>query len=78
MEVYHLLYNKYRPQRLHFSYKEMIAHSQFAVLDFNAGVALKQAKTKLENLDLSCNFQKLPNHGLQKIYQKKTKFILTI
>ena len=53
----------------------MSAHSQLAVLDFNAGFALKQAETKLENLDLSCNFQKLPNHGLQKMYQRKEIYL---
>ena len=79
LEVYHSLYNKYCPKRLHFSYKGMMARSQLAVLDFNAGVGLKQAETKLGNLDLSSSFQKLPNYGLQKrLYQRKTKLILTI
>ena len=50
-----------------------------AVLDFNVGVGLKQAETKLGEFDLSSSFQKLPNHGLQKrLYQRKTKFVLTI
>ena len=36
LEVYHSLYNKYYPKRLYFSYKDMIAHSQLARLDFHA------------------------------------------
>ena len=56
----------------------MIASSQLAMLDFNAGVGLKQAKTKLGDLDLSSSLQELPNHGLNKrLYQRKTKFIVT-
>ena len=35
LEVYHSLYNKYSPKRLHFSYPGMIARAQLAVLDFN-------------------------------------------
>lgn len=38
LEVYHSLYNKYCPKRLHFPYSSMIARSQIAVMDFNAGV----------------------------------------
>ena len=57
----------------------MIASSQLAMLDFNVGVGLKQAKTKLGDLDLSSSLQELPNnHGLNKrLYQRKTKFIVT-
>ena len=46
LEVYHSLYNKYCPKRLHFSYAGMIAHSQLAVLDFNTGVCVIQAETR--------------------------------
>ena len=46
LEVYHSLYNKYSPKRLHFSYRGMVARAQLAVLDFNSGVGLAQAKTK--------------------------------
>ena len=63
---------------MHFSYEDMIASSQLAMLDFNVGVGLKQAKTKLGDLDLSSSLQELPNHGLNKrLYQRKTKFIVT-
>lgn len=46
LEVYHSLYNKYSPKRLQFSYRGMVARAQLAVLDFNSGVGLSQAKTK--------------------------------
>ena len=46
LEVYHSLYNKWAPKRQHFSYAGMVARSQLAVMDFNQGSNLKQAKTK--------------------------------
>ena len=46
LEVYHSLYNTYCQKRLHFSYEDMIARSQLAVLDFNSGVGLCQAQTE--------------------------------
>ena len=46
LEVYHSLYNKYSPKRLHFSLRGMIAKAELAVLDFNCGVGVGQAKTQ--------------------------------
>ena len=46
LEVYHSLYNKWAPKRQHFFYAGMLARSQLAVMDFNEGSNLKQAKTK--------------------------------
>ena len=46
LEVYHSLYNKWAPKRQHFFYAGMLAGSQLAVMDFNQGSNLKQAKTK--------------------------------
>ena len=46
LEVYHALYNKWAPKRQHFSYRGMQARSQLAIMDFNQGSNLKQAKTK--------------------------------
>ena len=46
LEVYHALYNKYCPKRLHFSYNGMIARSQLAILDHNSGASSTHAKTK--------------------------------
>ena len=59
LEVYHSLYNKYSPKRLHFSYPVMIARTQLVVLDFNSNA--------------STNFQKSRNLGSLKKYTKGKK-----
>ncbi|XP_066923498.1 uncharacterized protein [Clytia hemisphaerica] len=46
LEVYHSLYNRWAPKRQHFSYSGMFARSQLAIMDFNQGSELGQAKTK--------------------------------
>ena len=46
LELYHSLYNKWAPKNQHFSYAGMLARSQLAIMDFNQGSNLKQAKTK--------------------------------
>ena len=46
LEVYHSLYTKYCPKRLHFSYPGMQARAQIAVLDYNSGVDSGHATTK--------------------------------
>ena len=46
LEVFHSLYNRWAPKRQHFSYSGMLARSQLAIMDFNQGSDLKQAKTK--------------------------------
>ena len=46
LEVYHSLYNKYYPKRLHFCLRGMVARAELAVLDFNCGVGAGQAKTQ--------------------------------
>ena len=77
LEVYHSLYNKYCPKRLHFSCKGMIARSQLAVLDFNAGVGLKQAETKLGELRFKQQFSKAAQLWVaKKIVLKKDKTYL--
>ena len=72
-------FNKYCPKGLHLSYKGMIVHSQFDVLDFSAGVGPKQAKTKPGGLRFKQQFSKVTQSWVaKKSYQRKTKFILTI
>ena len=50
LEVYHSLYNKCSPKRLHFSYPVMIIRGQLAVLDFYSGVGLAHRKSKQGDL----------------------------
>ena len=77
LEVYHSLYNKYCPKRLHFSYEGMIARSLLAVLYFNAGVGLKQAETKLGELRFKQQFSKVAQLWVaKKIISKKDKIYL--
>ena len=55
----------------------MIAHSQLAVLDFNAGVGLKQAETKLGELRFKQQFSKVAQLWVaKKIISKKDKTYL--
>ena len=76
LEVYHSLH-KYCPKRLHFSYERMIAHFKLAVLDFNAGVGLKQTKTKLGELRFKQHFPKATQSWVAKtIISKKGKIYL--
>ena len=78
LEIYHSLYGKYCSKRLHFSYKGMIVHSQLAVLDFSAGVGLKQAETKLGELRFEQQFSKVAQSWVaQKIISKKDKIYLS-
>ena len=58
LEVYHALYNKYCPKRLHFSYAGMIARSQLAILDFNAGSEMLHANTATGELRYKQQYSK--------------------
>ena len=74
LEVYHSLYNKYTPKRLHFSYPGMIARAQLAVLDFNAGVGLEQSKNKKGELRFKHQFSKITQSWVvKKVPEKKEK-----
>ena len=46
LEIYHYLYTKYCPKRLHFSYQGMHGRTQIAVLDYNAGATTKENKKR--------------------------------
>ena len=77
LEVYHSLYNKYCPKRLHFCYNGMIARSQLAVLDYNSGVGIGQAKTKDGELRYKQSFSKVTkNWCMKKIAAKKSRDFL--
>ena len=45
LEIYHALQNKWLPKRQHFSRLVMVTSSQLAVMNFNSGSDLEQAKT---------------------------------
>ena len=46
LEIYHSLYNRWLPKSIHFSFHDMIARTQLAILDCNSGSNLNQATTK--------------------------------
>ena len=71
LEVYHSLYNKFCPKRLHFPYLSMIARSQIAVLDFNAGIECNEYPGKQRYKQ---QFSKVTQTWvLKKISQKKKR-----
>ena len=75
LEVYHSVYNKYSPKRLHFSYAGMIARAQLTCLDFNSGVGLEQRKNKNEKLQFKHQYSKITKSWVvKKIPEKKEKF----
>ena len=76
LEVYHSLYNKYCPKRLHFSYEGMIARSQLAVLDFNSGVGLGQAETSQGKLQYKQQFSRVTQTWVVKKITGKKKQIV--
>jgi len=76
LEVYHSLYNKYSPKRLHFLYPGIIARSQLAVLDFNSGVGLAQSKNRQRNLRFKHQFSKVTQSWVvKKIPKKRTEYL---
>ena len=66
LEVYHSLYNKYSPKRLHFSLRGMIARAELAVLDFNCGVGVGQAKTQSGKLRFKQQYSKVTQSWVVK------------
>ena len=66
LEVFHSLYNKYCPKRLHFSYEVMVARSQLAVLDHNSSVGLQQAVTKSGKKRTKITFTRITQSWVSK------------
>ena len=66
LEVFHSLYNKYCPKRLHFGLHGMIARSQLAILDFNAGANVGQAQTKDGRLRYKQSYSKVTQNWVVK------------
>ena len=59
LEIYHELYNKWAPKSKHFSYLHMVMRNQLAVLYFNSGSGLEQARTKSEVKKYNVGFSKI-------------------
>ena len=77
IEVYHSLYNKYCPKRLHFGIEGMIARSELAVLDHYAGTECRHAKTLDDEYPHKLSFSKVTqNWVVKKIPEKKDKSYL--
>ena len=73
LEVYHSLYNKSSPKRLHFSYPVMTARAQLAVPDFNFRVGLAHRKNKQGDLQYKHQFSKMTQSWVVKKYTKGKK-----
>ena len=46
LEIFHPVHNKWIPKRQHFSHLGIVTRSQSAIMDFNSGSDLPQAKTR--------------------------------
>ncbi|XP_057308719.1 uncharacterized protein LOC130647027 [Hydractinia symbiolongicarpus] len=74
LEVYHSLYNKYCPKRLHFSFAGMIARSQLAVLDFNAGAGSSHAQTSSGEHRYKQQYSRITDSWVvKKVYTEKQR-----
>ena len=74
LEVYHSLYNKFCPKRLHFGWDGMVARSQLAILDHNCGTNCKQATTFDKIHRYKQSFSKVTQNWVTKqIMEKKDK-----
>ena len=77
LEVFNGLLNKYCPKREHFSYLGMIARHQLAILDHNANVNRKQARTKTGELRYKYQSSKVTNQWSAKpILERKDRAYL--
>ena len=66
LEVYHSLYNKYSPKRLHFSLRAIITRAELPVLDFSCGVGVGQAKTQSGKLRFKQQYSKVTHSWVVK------------
>ena len=73
LEIYHSLYNKCSPKRLHFSYLVMTARAQLAVPDFNFRIGLAHRKNKQGGLQYKHQFSKMTQSWVVKKYTKGKK-----
>ena len=78
LQIYHALYNKWAPKSEHFSYLGMVIRSQLAVLDFNSGSGLEQARTRSKDKKYNIGFSKIRKTWSSKpIKTKKDSSYLT-
>ena len=71
LEVYHSLYNKWAPKRQHFLYAGMLTKSQLAIMDFNEGSNLEQAKTEKGEKRYNVQFSKVTKNWSSKPVKKE-------
>ena len=77
LEIFHALYNKWIPKSQHFSHLGMVARSQLAVMDFNSGSDLPQAKTKGGQAKYNLGYLKITKRCSSKpikIKKDKTRY----
>ena len=77
LEVYHSVYNKYCPKRLHFSNSAMTARAELAALDFNTRVVLQHAKTKKGESRYKQQFSRITQSWfVKKVTDKKERIYM--
>ena len=73
LEIFHALYNKWIPKSQHFSHLGMVTRSQLAIMDFNSGSDLPQAKTNGGQEKYNLGYSKITSKPI-KIKKDKTHY----
>ena len=66
LEVFHSVYLKFCPTRLHFSLSGMIARTELAILHFNSSVTEPYATNRLGKQIYKQQYSKITSTGRQK------------
>ena len=73
LEIFHGLYNKWIPKSQHFSHLGMVSRSQLAVMDFDSGSDLPQAKTKSGQGKYNLGYSKIKRWSSKPVKVKKDR-----